>query len=72
MKNNNEYLYQSMMKTLPSKVSERLRQLASEVTIEGRRRKIFKIGDDKINPVHSFSLNAAKKRDLTSSDDSGE
>jgi len=43
--------------------------LVSEVTIEGRRRKIFKIGDEKINAINKFSINAAKKRDFSSSDD---
>lgn len=57
------------MNTVPSKVSERLRELVSVVTIEGRRRKIFKAGESKSMGLSSFNPLAPKKRDFASSDE---
>mgnify|MGYP000937200475 CR=1 FL=1 len=50
MRTSNAYLYQAIITSLPSALAEQLRGIVSEVTIEGDRRKIIKVGESKPQP----------------------
>lgn len=69
MKHNNPYLYQGIIKSLPRFVYESLKEQMSEVTVEGKKRRIVHAGamkEDGKLPNETVAGKGVKKRTLAS------
>lgn len=67
MKKNNPYLYQSIIKSLNQSVAIKLKDLMSELIVDGNKRKIIHVGDVKENGKNingELAIKGVKKRVL--------